>query len=285
MLHSQGICFWNSCWSLWLFPNYSRCLPSWSSSIRLLSYFCWWARPRRWIWAGIGNDRPILYLIVKVLSAELPMSWRLNPTPMAQQYTSRRMTTVPAAKCVCVCDTIVWIRLNTSINSVCAPFSMHYSASKPVPQCVLWQDVIHHLHTDCRSNYNIRGYPLIWKPSNHGLVEQMAPSTNLTLMDLSWSKLEENLMSGGVDSDVICFFWLYFGKSVTQALTAADRHGHTGNVCSLWRGRTVERTPGIPDNITTDVQEGITAQPIMMALGLQHKYSPLVMLLDIYGPV
>lgn len=57
--------------------------------------------------------------------------------------------------------------------------------------------------------------------------------------------------------DVICFSWRYVGeKSVTEALTAADRHGHTGNVCSLRLRRPVDRTPGIPENKTADVRPG-----------------------------
>lgn len=65
--------------------------------------------------------------------------------------------------------------------------------------------------------------------------------------------------------DVICFSWLYVGeRSVTQARAAAGRRGHTGNVCSLRLGRPVDRTPGIPENKTADVQAGIVAFPRMM---------------------
>lgn len=63
--------------------------------------------------------------------------------------------------------------------------------------------------------------------------------------------------------DVICFSWLYFGeRSVTQPLAvAADRHGHTGNACSLQLGRLVDGAPGIQENKTANVQSGITSWP------------------------
>lgn len=72
--------------------------------------------------------------------------------------------------------------------------SVHASACEHLLQCALWQDVSHRSHTDpdCSSHYNIRGYPLIWKPSNHGWAEQLAQTTKLTLMDLSRSELGEN---------------------------------------------------------------------------------------------
>lgn len=87
--------------------------------------------------------------------------------------------------------------------------------------------------------------------------------------------------------DVICFSWLYFGeRSVTQALAAAVRHGHTGDVCSLRLGRPADRTPGIPENKTADVQSGITACPRMrLDLGRVHHNPPLIMLLHVRSHV
>lgn len=54
--------------------------------------------------------------------------------------------------------------------SVCVALSVYVFASKYLLQDALWQDVSHRSHTgpDYSSHYNIRGYPLIWKPSNHG---------------------------------------------------------------------------------------------------------------------
>lgn len=172
--------------------------------------------------------------------------------------------------------------------------SVHASACEHLLQCALWQDVSHRSHTDpdCSSHHNIRGYPLIWKPSNHGWAEQLAQTTKLTLMDLSRSKLGEN---GGkrnswipnFKKDVICFSWRYVGeRSVTEALTAADRHGHTGNVCSLRLRRPVDSTPGIPENKTADDQAGVTACPRMMVdLGRVHRNSPLMKLLDVHSHI
>lgn len=71
--------------------------------------------------------------------------------------------------------------------------------------------------------------------------------------------------------DVICFSWLYVGeRSVTQALAAGDRHGHTGNLCSLQLGRPIDRTRGIPENKTAETQAGITVRPRMMMITAEY---------------
>lgn len=81
-----------------------------------------------------------------------------------------------------MCEIVVWIQSNlkvhrhefTGSHCVCVCVLLHLcvpaSACKNLLHCTLRQDVSHRSHTDpdCCSHYNIRGYPLIWKPSNHG---------------------------------------------------------------------------------------------------------------------
>lgn len=103
-------------------------------------------------------------------------------------------------------------------------------------QWALWQHVSHRFDTDpdCSSHYNMRGYPLTWKPSNRCWAEQLALTRKPTLMDLLQSKLEElgrkSIFFFILNSKLLkgCHVFLlavFFKRKVTETLTIADRHG------------------------------------------------------------
>lgn len=187
---TQWVFFWDGFWSPWHFPNYSRCLPSGLLSISL-GFF--WRHELDRFEFGLGTTGPF-FLTLKVLSPELSLSWFLKLSLMARQWSDRYKVSNSSTACALG----VWIyclhvyknKCTHSLFSVCV--SMHANACRQLLQCALWQDVSHRSHTDpdCSSHYNIRGYPVTWKPSNHSRAEQLAQTRRLTLMGLLQSKLE-----------------------------------------------------------------------------------------------
>lgn len=145
MLHGLGVYFWNSFWSVWCFPNYSRCLPGWWwPPFRLLSFFLGQEQQSWWIWAGIGNDRPILPHRKSAVSRTIPvwnhswrhtnnMSWRMTAVREPQgvcpvsvykellSYCSGKLRSVLGSMYFCMCFFI----------SVCMPVPASICCSVP----------------------------------------------------------------------------------------------------------------------------------------------------------
>lgn len=175
-----------------------------------------------WIGVGIENDGSILTYHKSVVSRTihgLEAETAAVGTPMIrdeewQQRQHRSCTLHVKLLSRGVCIKCMYSRV--FIMNV----SLHASACQHLLQCALWQDVSHHSHTDpdCSSHYITRGYPLTWKPSNHGQAEQLAQTSRPTLMDLLRSKLRANVVAffsffflpwiPNFKKDVICFSWL-----------------------------------------------------------------------------
>lgn len=164
-------------------------------------------------------------------------------------------------------------------------FRQPQSEQVDVNSYFLWQKIsLSYTDPDCSSYYDMRGFPLIWKPSNHGRAEHLAQTLRLTLMDLLrstlWGNKKETLPQiQTLKKGSLLFFLAVCWREKCNISFGSSRHGHTVNVCSWdWSFCWI---PG-SENKETDVRsEGLTENDVRSQPSTTK--SPLLMLPDGHG--